>query len=341
MPSRLISLIIIFFWLGMGVWLFVRDVWPKIRPGEPPAYTLMASDEAPKQGPPIGWNIFHNGFNAYDMVASTAYQEKTDRPGYDDTFEMWAIVRAKQQRNERAPQRRLRSLIRITRDGKLREINAQLHIAVKDWECVFDVEGPLDEGYLFPRWRFRKFPADGNTEARVFDRLPILDKTHRFELSLPFHPMEFADHGIVFNPLHPPNRLDVLKPNQQFRLPYAGSLLVLESLGVTLHAHSEGERLESVIERGQETLGRALEDVPLLEARVLPTPELLPLRLTEKERKEGPPMCWVIDARDEYTRIHARIWVQESDGDRKGLVLRQETVIASEDGEDVWVVERD
>ena len=341
MPSRLISLIIILFWLGMGVWLFVGDVWPKIRPGEPPAYTLMASDEAPRQGPPIGWNVFHNGSNAYDMVATTVYREKTDRPGYDDTFEMWAIVRAKQQVGQQAPQRRLRSLIRITRDGKLREVNAQLHIGVKDWECVFDVEGPVEDDSLFPRWRFRKFPADGDTEARVFDRLPILDKHPNFELSLPFHPVEFADHGIVFNPLQPPNRLDVLKPNQRFRLPYAGSLLVLESLGVTLHALSKGEGLDSVIERGQDTLGRALEDVPLLEARVMPIPELLPPWLAEKERKQGPPMCWVIDARDEYARIYARIWVQESEGDRKGLVLRQETVITSENGEDIWVVERD
>jgi len=341
MPSRLFSLIIIFFWLGMGVWLFVRDVWPKIRPGEPPAYTLMASDEAQAQGFHIRWNILHNGFNAYDLEAFTVYQEKTDRPGRDDTFEMWAIVKAKQQVNERVPLRRLRSVIRITRDGKLREVNAQLHIGVKESEYVFDVEGPVDDGYLWPRWRIRRFAADGDTEARVFERLPISNQTPSLERSWPYQPLEFADHGIVFLPLQPPNRLDVLKPDQQFPLPYAGSLLVLESLGVTLHALSKGEGLDSVIERGQETLGRALENIPVIEGRVLPNLERLPPWLIEKERKEGPPMCWVIDANDEYARIHARIWVQESDGERKGLVLRQETVIRGDNGEDIWVVERD
>src|SRR5262249_48586019 len=114
MPARPISLIIILFWLCMGVWLFVRDIWPRIRPGEPPAYTLMASDEVvrqgddvSRQGPPINWNIFHNGINDYDIVALTAYREKADQPGHDDTFEMWAWVRAKQQVGQQAPQRRL------------------------------------------------------------------------------------------------------------------------------------------------------------------------------------------------------------------------------------------
>ena len=78
-----------------------------------------------------------------------------------------------------------------------------------------------------------------------------------------------------------------------------------------------------------------------IRTEVLPNLERLPPWLIEKERKEGPPMCWVIDANDEYARIHARIWVQESDGERKGLVLRQETVIRGDNGEDIWVVERD
>jgi hypothetical protein len=81
--------------------------------------------------------------------------------------------------------------------------------------------------------------------------------------------------------------------------------------------------------------------LPLLEARVMPDLERLPPWLIDKPRHERLPMCWVIDAGDEYSRIHARIWVQETEGDRKGLVLRQETVFTTDQGEDVWVVERD
>jgi hypothetical protein len=352
MPSRPISLVIVLFWLGTGVWLFMRDLWPRMRPGEPPAYTLMASDEAPRQGPPISWNIFHNGVNGYDLIATTGYEEMGAQAAFRDTFEMRTFIRAKQQASQKAPLRRLRSLIRITRDGELREVNAELHIAVKGWECIFDIDGPIAEGYLWPTWRIRIFEADNETEARVFDRSAIKEPTLIRDLKLPFQYVEFADHGIVFNPLHPPNRLDVLKPDQRWRMPFAGNLLILESLGVTLHALAQGERLDSLIERVQGTLGHALANVPLMEARVLPELELLP---PSPQSESGevtspplaksvpvpPPTCRVIEAHDDDARVRIRIWVQQSEGERKGLVLRQETVFTTDHGEDVWVVHRD
>src|SRR5262249_59987756 len=109
MPPRLLSLIIILSWLGMGVWLFVRDVWPTLRSGEPPAYTIMPSDELPRQrhSPPVRWNIFHNGRHAYYLEARTTYHERGTDPSADDTFEMGAWLRVKQQPGEKAPVRRV------------------------------------------------------------------------------------------------------------------------------------------------------------------------------------------------------------------------------------------
>src|SRR5215510_6456088 len=102
MPPRLLSLTIVAGWLGMGAWLFVRDLWPSLRPGEPPPYTFMASDEAPRQGPPVRWNVFKDGMHVYDIVdARTTYQEKAEDGAPDDTFEMAAILRAKQQLNQK------------------------------------------------------------------------------------------------------------------------------------------------------------------------------------------------------------------------------------------------
>src|SRR5262249_51369004 len=160
--------------------------------------------------------VFHNESHAYDLETRTTYQEKCDDPSLDDTFEMQAIVRVKQQVGQKAPLRRLRSFVRITRDGELREVNAQLHIAINEWECLFDVYGSLAESRLLPRWRIRIWPADIYTEDRVFDRpreytMPIMR-----DLELPFRPVEFADHGIILNPLQPPNRLDVLRPGQHW-----------------------------------------------------------------------------------------------------------------------------
>src|SRR5262249_20045874 len=153
MPSRILSLVIVLFWLATGVWLFVRDLWPKFRPGEPPLYTFMASDEAPRQGAPNRWNVFHNGRHAYDIEAATSYREKGDTPANDDTFEMKAFLRVKQEVNQKPPMLRLHSLVRITRDGELREVNADLHMGIQELECLFDIEGLVDDKQLLPRWR--------------------------------------------------------------------------------------------------------------------------------------------------------------------------------------------
>src|SRR5437870_67792 len=176
MPARFLTLIIIVCWLGACVWLFLTDIWPRIRPGEPPAYTIMPSDEVMRrsdgppvfEGPPLRWNVYHNGIHTYYLEAWTKYVDKGDDPSQDHTFEMWAIFRSKQQP---APVRRLRTLTRITREGELREVNAELHMEVqKKWECRFDIGGRIVQGELLPRWRVRTWPADEDTPDRVFDR---------------------------------------------------------------------------------------------------------------------------------------------------------------------------
>jgi hypothetical protein len=346
MPPRVLSLIILLFWLSTGVWVFVRDLWPRWRPGEPPPYTLMASDEAPRrgQGAAIRWNVFHNGNHVYDLEAKTNYHEKGDDASQDDTFEMRAIARVKQTPGMKAPLRRLRSLVRITRDSLLREVQAELHIAVKELELLIEVHGEVQEAHMLPRWRVKAYAADQDTEDRVFDRgtsIPVL--LHQFDT--PFRPFEFVERGIILNPLHPPNRLDTLRGGQHWRMPLVNSLIVLEKLAHTLDAFAAGRSLEALTDMLTKTLGGALEETPLLEARVLPDFDWLPPALQVSgdlaPRVAELPLCWVIEARDSDGHDHARLWVQHSDGERKGLVLRQEAVFHSERGDDVWVVQRE
>ena len=89
-----------------------------------------------------------------------------------------------------------------------------------------------------------------------------------------------------------------------------------------------------------------------MEARVMPNPEPLPPSpqsdsreltspLIPRQLDETSPLCWVIDAHDEDARVHVRIWVQQSEDEHNGLVLRQETVFTTDQGNDVWVVHRD
>lgn len=343
MPPRFLSLVIILCWLGMGVWLFVRDLWPRLRPGEPPAYTLMASDEAPRQGPPIRWNVFHNGDHAYDLEAKTTYHEKAENPADDDTFEMRAIIRVKQQVGQKAPVRRLRSFIRISRDGELRAVNAQLHMVLKDkLELLLDVEGLVQEGQLLPRWRVKVYPADRDSEERVFDRQWLLDTPPQFQFETLFVPLDFAERGIVLNPLHPPNRLDTLRPEQHWRMPLVGSLLVLEAAAHALDTLAQNPRLDKVPDLVYDLVGRALDKIPGLQSRVLPQAQPLPPPPDPNAaRPPEPPLCWVIEARDDDDAVHARLWIQQSEGERQGLVLRQETILQTERGDDVWVVQRE
>jgi hypothetical protein len=344
MPPRLLTLVILAFWLGMGVWLFARDLWPRWRPGEPPPYTLMASDEAPRQGAPIRWNVFHNGEHAYDLEAKTNYHEQGNDPSQDDTFEMRAIARVKQTPGMKAPPRRLRSLVRITRESELREVHAELHIAVKELELLIEVRGEVREALLLPRWHVTVSAVDAETENRVFDRwAPAPTPLHEFDA--PFKPFEFADRGIVLNPLHPPNRLDTLRGGQHWQMPLVSSLLVLEKLAHTLDALAAGRSLEALTDMLTKTLGSALEELPLLEARVLQElqtlPPVIPVSTQQTPRALEPPLCWVIEAHDNDGHAHGRLWIQYSDGERKGLVLRQEVVLSTERGDDVWIVQRE
>jgi len=343
MPPRLLSMVIVAFWLGMGAWLFVRDLWPSLRPGEPPPYTFMASDEAPRQGPPARWNLFKDGMHVYDIVdARTTYQEKAEDGGPDDTFQMVAILRAKQQLNQKAPQRRLRSFMRIGRDGRLIAVNAQLHLVVQEQlEVVVNVAGAVVERELLPRWRGRIWHADSESEERVFDRKPILAEPPKHQIDVPFPPLPFTDRGIVLNPLHPPNRLDALRPGQRWRMPLVGSLVALEAVARALDELPREPRLEQIFDLTTELVGPAFDRVPLLESQVLPQPQVLPPSPVTETDFLDPPSCWVIEARDPEGAVQGRLWVQQSEGERKGLVLRQEVVVQTERGEHAWIVQRE
>src|SRR6516165_6140897 len=146
MPPRMITLGIIAAWLVMSAWLLCRDLWPRLRPGEPPAYTISLSDEAPLRGAPSRWKFTKNGQHLYMVEGRIIYREQGDERADDDTFEMRALVRAKQQPGHKAPVRRLHSMMRVTRDGELRAINSRLHMVALGAEIVIDIDGATEGG---------------------------------------------------------------------------------------------------------------------------------------------------------------------------------------------------
>src|SRR5262245_48882655 len=61
MPSRFTMLGILAFWLIASGWLFYRDIWPSLKPGEPPPFVIDLSDEANARASQIRWKVLKNG----------------------------------------------------------------------------------------------------------------------------------------------------------------------------------------------------------------------------------------------------------------------------------------
>ncbi len=57
MPPRGIIAGIVIFWIGMSGWLFFREFWPQLQPGQPPPFRIDLADEA-QNNIPIRWSIF-------------------------------------------------------------------------------------------------------------------------------------------------------------------------------------------------------------------------------------------------------------------------------------------
>jgi hypothetical protein len=343
MPPRAVTVAIVVAWLAMSVWLFCKDLWPRLRPGEPPAYTISLSDEAPQQGGQARWKVTKNGEHAYFVETWIDYRERGEKRSDDDTFEMRALVRARQLPGHKAPLRRLHSMMRVTRDGELRAVNAKLHMVVaRHWEIVLEIDGAVQSGRLTPRWLLKVYQADAGSEDRVFENLnaPPLPEPPARSKEQSFSALAFSGRGIILNPLHPPTRLESLRPGQRWRMPLFLNLVSLEGLSIALE-QNRPEALGDVAGAVFVQLATALTSVPELEALVLPETELLP-RAKDAPPLPGnkpPPACLVVEALDDDTQ--ARIWVQHSDGTKKGVVLRQEVTLHGTKSDDIWVFERE
>src|SRR5262249_20135767 len=61
MPSRLVIVCITLSWLAMPGWFFYRDIWPKLRAGDQPPYTIDLASEVTGPEARRKWEVFHNG----------------------------------------------------------------------------------------------------------------------------------------------------------------------------------------------------------------------------------------------------------------------------------------
>jgi hypothetical protein len=198
MPSRWLSLTIVAFWLGTNGWLFWHDLWPRLRPGQPPPVTIDLIQEAQNKRPDILWMVSQNDRKVFQA------RTKIERHG-PDRYELRAdYVR----QPNHAPAtvglgnvRRMRSSYEVTAEGGLLalavEIEGQL---ASGQDFALDVRGEVTGGQFSPRLHF-DFGAGALRE------------------DLKLRAVTVPAGGSVLLPLHPVDRIRGLRPGQAWRVP--------------------------------------------------------------------------------------------------------------------------
>jgi hypothetical protein len=200
MPPRLFTLAVVAFWLATSGWLFYRELWPKLRPGEPPPYTIDLVDEARQHTPRIFWTVRRNQQKIGRAQTWITYRES------DDTFELHGSMEHLEIRGllGAVVVQKAANMYRISRDGELREISA-------------DFAGRLELPVKLQSIDF-KAHFEGQVHARRFEPQGWVEGLgEKKEVKL--EPVTLSTYGTVFNPLQPVNRILGLRPGQHWRLP--------------------------------------------------------------------------------------------------------------------------
>jgi hypothetical protein len=286
MPSRTFTLAVVLFWLATAVWFFDRDVWPHLRPGEAPPYTIELADEATRQAVPVRWALSRNGQSLGTLRTTFRYHDA------DDTFELTAaspeltLLRTAGVLDIKVLN--LSDQARVTREGELRAMQSDITVRV---------QGPLVGGERTAQIAIAAEVRNGRLERRCRVEVPGLGT---FEPALEPVP---PTRGSVLNPLHPVPRLTGLRPGQHWRQP------LVDPRSDTLKA------VLANLPGGESASGLAARGPQVLLAEVRPATEALTW-------EGGEHACWVVEYRGdlEGEEFRARTWVRVSDG----LVLRQE-----------------
>ncbi len=237
-PARPYVITILVLWLAATSWLFVRDLWPRLRPGGPPPFVIDLADEASEQF--IHWTIYIDGRDR-----GSAQTRVTYRPG-DDTFELSSVYRLwPDMFRTTPPHEEITCSYRVTREGQLLEIDARVRKSLSALEIeVAEVDGQItgrvENGRLTPR-------VTATVRGQRADSGPLIDWT--------LSPIEVPTRGSILNPFQPLNKIRGLSAGQRWRMPYFDPL---ETISQRLLPGSSREYVDAEV-----LAPTALPDIPL------------------------------------------------------------------------------
>jgi hypothetical protein len=214
MPPRLLSVVIVLFWLATTGWLVSRDLWPHLQPGEPPPFAIDLVDEAQRHAVPISWTVSRGGKAIGRADTRVIYRESDDTFALRSdiknlTLEVGLLATVKVER--------LTTVYRVSRAGELREMSGDVQAAV-----LLGAPLPLSSARV-------KGELQGNVQDRHFVSHGWIEVSAGSREDFTPEPVEVSSQGLVLNPLHPVNRLVGLRPGQRWRMPMMNPLS--EALG--------------------------------------------------------------------------------------------------------------
>ncbi len=286
MPSRILVLAILLFWIGTSAWLFQRELWPRLRSSEAPPFSIDLADEARANSAQVRWTILRGKSRIGSLETWITYRKE------DNTYELHSKIPSLYLGGiglMRAKAANLESMYRVSQDGVLRatKIDGELVVEIMQLSCYLYLVGKVDGQWFTPKG----YIAFGRKKEDR-DRIPESEKIY-----LDLERVPVSAHGSVIDPLHPVNRIRGLRPGQHWQTP------LIDPLADSINAMVQKDPALALLKKDRST--------PILHAEVLGGPRQI-------EYGGSYWGCLVIEYRGDDMVAHT--WVRESDG----LVLKQD-----------------
>jgi hypothetical protein len=194
MPPRPIVFAVLGFWLAANGWLFYREIWPRLRAGEAPAYSIDLAEEVAAE--PISWDVLYNKKRvglALTRVVFDAPSRSYDlvcEYSYDKGLPVMALLDI----------RKMTSTMRVNRQGELKAAHVDVKLRGFTGPAEMKLDLDIDQGKLTPR-----------LEVRAGAGL--------LEQKLKLDPVDVSAGGSILNPMHPLNKVKGLREGMNWRLP--------------------------------------------------------------------------------------------------------------------------
>jgi len=288
MPPRGVIVGILAFWTFMTSWLFIREIWPRMQPGQPPPFGIDLADEA-QNSIPIRWSIFKD-----DEERPCGYiRTWVNFRDQDDTFEMVGEFKLwKTSATSGQPDFVVRSKYRVTREGELREFESSVELNLKVKAAKSQGKDPNEDEPEITFLHVELLQLTGEVRENLcYAHLKLSPEVKKWAPLMTFlekdiEPIAMPKRASLLNTLSPVNKLAKVRKGQHWRIP------IIDPLSMIWNHSPRMQNLDAQV----------LEETAWLKWGA----------------KKEPVPCLVIDYQgDDLT---GQTWIQEEDG----LVVRQE-----------------